>query len=127
MNIGEVTKALQEFVEKSEAGLEEILHGPVEEYLEAILANPNWFAAVMHTSGSEADEALRLSRALATTSADDLVSEVTRRLASGIISTTLVPAVLPTPLLTSTNHAILSCLRDQVEDRVLDSTVVEEE
>jgi hypothetical protein len=116
MNIAELTKALLPFVEKAEVDLEEIFQEPVKEYLAAALANPNWFAAIMHTVGSEADEALRLSNSLEDVSMEELAKEVTKKLAGGIVSTTLVPAVLPTPLLNSTNQAILSCLRDRAEE-----------
>jgi hypothetical protein len=127
MNVAEVTKSLQKLVASSQRELEDVLRGPVKEYLEAMLADRSWFAAVMHTSGSEADEALRFGRALDDVDVDSLTLEVTKKLASGIVSTSLLPAVLPAPLLTSTNQAIISCLREQRDERVLDSRVVEEE
>lgn len=116
MNIAELTKALQRYVETSQKQLEEILSEPLKEYLEATLSDEHWFAAIMHTSGSEADEAMRLARILEATPIDELTEEVTQRLASGIISTTLMPAVLPTPLLSATNQSILSCLRDLADE-----------
>jgi len=116
MNIAELTKALQAYVETSQKELETILRAPLEEYLEAALVDKDWFAAVMHTSGSEAEEAVRLSRILQETPAAEFADEVTQRLASGIISTTLMPALLPTPLLSSTNQSILSCLRDRADE-----------
>lgn len=116
MNIAEVTKALQDYVSRSEKELEEILRGPVEEYLGVASENTNWFAAIMHAAGSEPDEAIHLATAMEKLDSKELADEVVKQLTGGIISTTLVPAVMPTPLLSSTNQAILSCLRQRAED-----------
>ena len=115
MNIADLTMALQKYVTESQQELEEILREHVGDYLSATLNDPDWFAAILHMTGSEADEALRLSRVLENTPKRDLSTEVTHRLASGIISTTLMPAVLPSSLISSMNQAILSCLRDDDE------------
>lgn len=116
MNISELTTALQEFTETSRDNLVELLREPIREYLEALLGNPNLLAAIMHTSGSEADEAVRMSNALEGIEPEQLANEVADRLVDGIISTTLVPAVLPTPLLSSTNQALLAALRERAEE-----------
>ncbi len=116
MNIAELTKALKAYVDRSQGELEKILEEPVREYLRATLADRDWFAAVMHTSGSEVDEAVRLSRKLEAIGLEELAGEVTHRMAAGIVSTTLMPSLLPNPLVNAVNQALLASLRDSGED-----------
>jgi len=116
MNIAELTKSLRGYVEKAQTDLEEILREPVKEYLEATVADRDWLAHIMHTAGSDVDEAMHMSRALEGMAVDDLAEAVTKRLAGGVVTTTLVPAVLPTPLLTATNQAILATVRESQDE-----------
>ncbi len=115
MNIVELTKALRACVINTQTEMEEILGEHVEDYLAAMLEDPQWFAAIMHTSGSEADEAVRLIAVIEKAGAKELAHAVTHKLTAGIISTSLAPALLPTQLITSVNQSLLSCLREAVE------------
>ena len=117
MDVTKLTKNLQGFIKESEGNLEKILEEPVKEYLEATLTSNDWFSAIMHNAGSEADEAVRFGYSLEKTSREDLSAMVTKKLASSIVSTTLIPSLLPTPLLTSMNQAILSCMRELDEEK----------
>lgn len=122
MNIVEMTKALRACVMRTQGELEEIMRGHVEEYMTAMLEDPQWFAAIMHTSGSEADEAVRLIPIVEKIGAEELTNAVTHKLTAGIISTTLAPALLPTQLVTSINQSLLACLRESIEgDLTFDS------
>ena len=115
MTIAELTSALKEYVDGSRTRLEEILEEPVRHYLDASMADHAWFAAMMHNTGSEADEALRITRTGSEMDRAELAKAVVQKLSSTIISHTLMPALLPTSLLSSVNQAILSCLRDAAD------------
>jgi hypothetical protein len=115
MGIATLANELKSFVDESRTRLEKILDAPVREYLEANITDPEWFAAMMHNTGSEADEAIRLATVAKEFDREELTKAVVHRLAAGIISTTLMPSVLPSTLLTSTNQAVLACLRDAAD------------
>jgi hypothetical protein len=115
MSITDVTAELKAYVDDSRKRLELIVGKPVRTYLDSVLTDPEWFAALLHTTGSEPDEAIRLSRVGAETDHGDLAAAVARKLANGIVSTTLMPALLPPSLLNATNQAVLACLRDAAE------------